>query len=1423
MSVFSLALFVAIITKPLLVKESLSPSNPQVLGDTTALNASQNSSELSFNIKVPAKFTDNATFEKSIDILGSLTASNILYSLEAGEGVSISSGQSPTIKNTGVLTVQGKSGNLSLESGSGISLDGLKITNSDSGSSQNIFKTIAVTDGDDISASSNSDKITFVPGAGISITSDSTNKKITIGSNVAGWTVAGTYLYPTTISHNVGIGTSNPTAKLYVSGNTIISSGLNLLGSGIINAGAIVDATGLTSSGNITFSSLHQGIVKTSALGLLSSSSISLSSGSSDISGVLSINNGGTGLNSYLKGDLIYASANNVLASLGAGADGNSLIISNGVPAWGTADSSSGQPCANCLITNPNSTQNLVASSSSATGLSIRQANEGAVDIFNIKNYSGDRTFLKIDSVGQLGLGQSSSSKIGNFILTTLTDDRTYTLPDISGNICLDTGNCAGLGSNIGGSGSQGYLSRWSSQYSIENSSIYDNGNIGIGTATPSAKLDVVGTSNFSGTVSLGGILGVSGATTLSSTLGVSGATTLSSTLNVTSNITSGGALKIDGVGDSYVLGDLGIGTISPSAKLDVSGTGNFSGALTLGSTIEVTGTATFSSTITSNGNITSTGNIGVGTTSPNAKVDIVQSTTSPAFNITADSITSGTGSTLSFDGLTSGNGLYIQSTSASITSGKLVNIDETQTRTDTNAMTNNALAINRSITYNPEIPTITKDNQTENISSSAVSTLSLSHAISTTSNMVLVAHVSLYHPTSGKSVTAITYNGVAMTLLGSAASTGNYTRSYIYYMIAPPTGTNTLTVTASGTCGIKLGAVSWYNVNQSTPFGTAVTAGSSTGSSSSLTVTSDSHDIVIDNYTAYGGSSTPGDGQDILWSSVYNSAAPMAASTKPGASPSVVMSWTGNNNYMSHVAASIKPSSSSNLNVQGALASLSSNCSGQGTCSDSASLLSLNQLNSAATGGIISIINSGLGASLVVNDDGTSTDNTPFIINADGNVGMGTATPSAKLHISADYGGNAALIINQLASGNIFSATSSGTTVAFMENNGDLTLGSGINGGNTAPAINLYSYNSGAARKASLKFIASGQIGIYNSTDAGYQILIGQSPSYTNAGYINGSNYLQIRGGVANKTSIGLATTVLPKNVLDVGGNLSVGSYSGVNTAPTNGLIVSGQTGIGTASPIAALDIESGYGGNAALIVNNPNNGELFTASSSGTTKFTISKNGLVNASAGGLATFIKAGTVSDSDFTDTAVDGALAVDSSDNRMYVRSGGTWKYIAFTEGFQVPNFEAANFSEGDLLLPYVEKKMADGAIHGLYMKFSDAPEIASISANLANKVSIADFNLLSSIVENLKNLVQNIQNQINDLITRLDIIENNSSQPTEQICLGTTEQQTCVTKDQLDSLIKIIPTPTASPSANLSTASATISDDSSTDSAEIVP
>lgn len=101
-----------------------------------------------FNVNVPSFFHDNvdvdggltvkgkAVFADGVDLSGSdldlgkgkITASNITYSVSAGEGIVVTPGQTPTITNAGVLSLQGKTGDLTLQAGDGVTIDGLKIS-----------------------------------------------------------------------------------------------------------------------------------------------------------------------------------------------------------------------------------------------------------------------------------------------------------------------------------------------------------------------------------------------------------------------------------------------------------------------------------------------------------------------------------------------------------------------------------------------------------------------------------------------------------------------------------------------------------------------------------------------------------------------------------------------------------------------------------------------------------------------------------------------------------------------------------------------------------------------------------------------------------------------------------------------------------------------------------------------------------------------------------------------------------------------------------------------------------------------------------------------------------------------------------------------------------------------------------------------
>ena len=83
-----------------------------------------------------------------------------------------------TIANTGVT---------SNVAGTGISVSGatgaVTVTNTDLGSSQNIFKNIKVSGQSDIVAETNDDDLTFAAGSNVTLTTDATNDTLTITSS----------------------------------------------------------------------------------------------------------------------------------------------------------------------------------------------------------------------------------------------------------------------------------------------------------------------------------------------------------------------------------------------------------------------------------------------------------------------------------------------------------------------------------------------------------------------------------------------------------------------------------------------------------------------------------------------------------------------------------------------------------------------------------------------------------------------------------------------------------------------------------------------------------------------------------------------------------------------------------------------------------------------------------------------------------------------------------------------------------------------------------------------------------------------------------------------------------------------------------------------------------------------------------------
>jgi hypothetical protein len=529
-----------------LAAETIEKNSDETSSNVLAASDEANSSTIEFNL--PANFNKGLTV-RGLKIQEKLTAPNIVYGVQQGAGIQVTNGQNPTISNTGVLTINGQSGNLtlqggsgiriegtiitstaisSLEAGAGISVNGNKITNtgvtsleagsgigvsgntisnSDKGSSQNIFKTISVSGQDNIIAGSNTDTLTIAEGSGVHLTTDSTTKTLTIGIDAAQAGVS-------SINSTSGVLTLAGAGinSVSVAGSTITVSGTEADTLATVTGRGASTSTNVTFSGNVNLSSLSAGgLLKVSP----TTGQLVLATANGDYQTPLTA---GSDYQTPLTAGIDYQTpltANiDYQTPLVAGTDyqvplsfGNGLVkTSNTVTVGGTLTSD-------------------IALASG--GFNFNYTGTGKVGIGTISPGA------KLDIYGGgLRLGAANGA---NDILNTSATGSAPSGYLYWGNrtLCDSTGNCAGTGAAIGGTGTTGYLSKFTGTYAIESSLIFDDDtNIGIGTALPQTKLDV------NGSIGIGGTAVFDASRNLSNVAGVS--TNLVPTSNDTYSLGSG-------------------------------------------------------------------------------------------------------------------------------------------------------------------------------------------------------------------------------------------------------------------------------------------------------------------------------------------------------------------------------------------------------------------------------------------------------------------------------------------------------------------------------------------------------------------------------------------------------------------------------------------------------------------------------------------------------------------------------------------------------------------------------------------------------------------------------------------------------------------------------------------------------------------
>jgi hypothetical protein len=929
------------------------------------------------------------------------------------------------------------------------------------------------------------------------------------------------------------------TTALSVSGNSFLT-GLATLGNGLISQasstvvgnftttgtnafGGDLSVSGKTTLANATTSSLFikQALAASSAaFGATATSSFS-TAGALTLASALTIPSGGTGWAAIQASAIPYGSGGSALATTTAGTAGYVLSYLNGIPAWtATTTFSSGLAYASGIVTN--------------TGvLSITQNGGGGAQIGAIT--------LSTSTIAFNGLtqGVAITNTGGTF---TFTPSMTGTLNNagltnssltVSGGSGLSGGGSVSLGGSTSLSLNLGNANTWTALQQFQGAA-----STTLFSAYGPAYFGATATSSFSN----------AGALTLASALTTANGGTGTTTWQTGSvpffngtNLTEDNAnLFWDGTNHR-----LGIGTTGPLSKLDVNGgvaVGTYAGV----------------NAAPSNGLIVS-GNVGIGTTTPSALLSLYQNNNSTTVGnkqkifLENDSSTGLAGGELVFgtgdvavkryaaigtgiignDGAAGSRGrLYLatktNSTDAALTERlSVLNTGNVGIGTTTpGSLFSVGGAASIGTDYGVAAPTnglIVEGNLGIGTTSPAT-TLSVSGNTYTTGGLgvgVLNSSAGTLAVSGGTTLSgALTYGGV--TLSNAVTGTGNMVLSTSPTLVTPALGTPSALVgtNITGTAaGLTAGNVT-TNANLTGPItsvgnATAVASQTGTGStfamSASPTFTGTLTAAAINASGAYTQSGTSADTftgtptfSNATYSALFTGGNVGIGTTTPGSTLTVVHGGVGG------------------MALYGGAAGTDVNFSiGRNSTPDAELAISSGNghFDPAAVAGDLVLRTDSLGAMRFNTNSGNGT-SALTILGSNGNVGIGTTNPAQKLQVgsAADTVPNILRIASQGGSGG-------GTSVLsfFASGQVETTIGLATSTQNLDFSVNpTNDYSSGLENAAKLTLTSTGNIGI---------------------------------------------GTTGPLSKLDVNGGEAVGTYAGVNAAPSNGLIVSGAVGIGTSA----------------------------------------------------------------------------------------------------------------------------------------------------------------------------------------------------------------------------------------------------------------
>ena len=419
----------------------------------------------------------------------------------------------------------------------------------------------------------------------------------------------GTPLFTILSGGNVGIGITAPTAKLHVTGSSSIPAALLM---GNVGIGTTSFTYGTTNRGLLEVYGASDSLVALRN----STGNLYIQKPGSDVY----INNTNAGIMSFATsntqrmvifsgGSISIGSTSDTLGSPGnIYLNGNTGNAAGPVLAFGQSNSVTGGIGHLARITGGGTSQDIFIQSQGASNSIGLNANPSGAAIY-FQTQGAEKA--RITAAGNLGIGTSTpATKVdiygpvsvrGTTVITTNFDLNAGNAADIYGNIRVLRGASLSDGMYIGYGGAGGNLKFFSNSGTTEFMTIATTGNVGIGSTSPAAKLDIVGTNttialSFGITVpnnplfinTYGGYAGIGMDQT---TAGIRLVGDYSGGTNPLVDIgyySSGTVAHANWVNRLRVLnnGNIGIGTTSPITKLQVR-----DGAITAGTTTSTSGT----------------------------------------------------------------------------------------------------------------------------------------------------------------------------------------------------------------------------------------------------------------------------------------------------------------------------------------------------------------------------------------------------------------------------------------------------------------------------------------------------------------------------------------------------------------------------------------------------------------------------------------------------------------------------------------------------------------------------------------------------------------------------------------------------------------------------------------------------------------